>query len=104
MTRGLSGPQACVITPVSPFLSHVGLTGSLESGGQWVWPSGSKQRWAGCVYSPLRDTGREEELIVWVRMRRGALERPQRINDSHDIEPDPGGQGRLLQAEEKQPQ
>lgn len=35
--------------------------------------------------------------MVWV----GKL---KRINASHDIEPDPGGQGGLLQAEEKHSQ
>ena len=36
--------------------------------------------------------------------RGGALERLKRINATHDVEPDPGGLGRLLQAEEKHSQ
>ena len=51
-------------------------------------------RGGSCVYSTLHDTGREEELIVWVGKWGGALERLKRINASHDIEPDPGGLGR----------
>lgn len=108
MTRGLSGPQAWVITPGSPFLSHVGLRGSLErkSGGQWTWPSGSKQRWAGCVYSTLHDTGREEELIVWVgkALGRGWFGEAQKDQCQPRHRARPGGQGGLLQAEEKHSQ
>ena len=32
------------------------------------------------------------------------MERLKRINATHDVEPDPGGLGRLLQAEEKHSQ